>query len=378
MKPLSIYIHIPFCERKCNYCDFLSFQSTEKDQMTYVQALIDEIISYKKYKEKYNIKSIFVGGGTPSILMIKHMKAIFEALKASFVLGQDIEITVEINPGTVDKEKLKAYKEIGINRLSIGLQSTEDDLLKMLGRIHNYETFLKTYKNARQVGFENINIDLIFGLSNQKIDQWERTLRTITDLGPEHISCYSLIIEEGTPYFDWYKEGVLQYPDEEIERNMYHMAIEFLGNKGYQHYEISNFSKPGYESYHNLTYWTGKEYLGVGLGASSYLNKIRYKNPAQLESYIGSAQALKDIRMNSEPIKVFEEIEEFMFLGLRLIKGVSTETFYQRFHQNIEEVYGEQLKELERMQLIQRDDNFIHLTSKGIDVSNYVFEKFLL
>ncbi|TCT16871.1 oxygen-independent coproporphyrinogen-3 oxidase [Natranaerovirga pectinivora] len=378
MKPLSLYLHLPFCKKKCFYCDFLSFQSNEEEQNVYIKGLINEIKGYKGIKEEYSIKSIFLGGGTPSVISKEHIRMVFEEIKRNFTLDKNIEITIEVNPGTVDVEKLITYKEIGINRLSIGLQSTDNEFLQKLGRIHNYEKFLDTYNMAREVGYNNISIDLIFGLPELTLEKWEKTLRTVIDKNPEHISCYSLIIEEGTPFHKLYESGDIDYLNEDIEREMYRVTKNILEKNNYFQYEVSNYAKKNHESYHNCVYWTGKEYLGLGLGAASYMNQVRYKNTDNMKDYINYSNKPSAIRVEESVLSEQDLMEEFMFLGLRLIKGVSKEDFRIRFNIFIEDVYGDVILELEKKALINNDKDKIQLTAKGIDLSNYVLSEFLL
>ena len=295
---LELYIHIPFCVRKCNYCDFLSFPETDDMIDAYCRALIEEIKQTGERVRGESVRSVFVGGGTPSILMPEQITEIFLQIRKSFLLEADAEITIESNPGTLDEEKLQCYQEIGINRLSIGLQSTDDNCLKRLGRIHNFREFEKNYDQARKVGFTNINIDLMSGLPGQSLSQYEETLRRVTDLNPEHISSYSLIIEEGTSFYES-EEIVRQLPDEETERKMYEQTRDILNAKGYDRYEISNYARKGKECIHNLGYWEQVPYLGVGLGASSYYNKARFSNERNLKKYLNI------------PFLPFEEREEY-------------------------------------------------------------------
>ncbi|MFP4697884.1 MAG: radical SAM family heme chaperone HemW [Eubacteriales bacterium] len=377
MIPLSIYIHIPFCIKKCYYCDFLSFPSTKNEQKYYVEALIKEINSTNKDVE-YSVISIFIGGGTPSIISKELIKKIIQSIKDNYNVSNDVEITIEVNPGTVDKDKLETYKQIGINRLSIGLQSTDNELLSALGRIHNYEEFLDSYYMAKDAGFKNINIDLMFGLPNQNIIKWENTLDKIIKLNPTHISCYSLIVEGGTLLSDLFESGKLKELDEEIERQMYHLAISKLKKARFKQYEISNFSKEGYKCKHNLSYWIGREYLGIGLGASSYIKGVRYKNTEDIKYYIKNVLHLNKIRENKNIIIKKQKMEEYMFLGLRLTQGVSKKEFLKRFNMHIEEIYKNTIYDLKDNNLIKVSNDNISLTSKGIDLSNYVFTQFLL
>lgn len=371
MKPLEIYIHIPFCVKKCNYCDFLSSPSTAKERQEYCESLCGKIRSYGSLAKAYRVVSVFVGGGTPSILLEGQMSRIFLALRDTFFIEEDAEITIEVNPGTVTYEKLKAYRQAGVNRLSIGLQSVRDEELKLLGRVHSFRDFLETYRMARETGFENINIDLISAIPGQTRKSWEQTLRQTAELEPEHISAYSLIIEEGTPFFDMYGEGsskndtedraVVPLPDEDEERLMYEDTKVILEQYGYERYEISNYAKKGYECRHNLGYWSRAEYLGIGTGASSLIENRRFIEGGK-----------------PEKLSIEDQMAEFMFLGLRKIKGVSKQDFQNYFGKNIEDIYGNIIKEMKKKKLVaERGDN-VFLTERGIDVSNYVMSYFLL
>lgn len=380
-KELMIYIHIPFCERKCEYCDFLSAPGKRQEKEAYVNKLIEEIKSHKKLYDinlynQYNITSIFIGGGTPSSLELNQINRIMETLKEtfpSFVGKDDVEITIEVNPGTASKEKLLEYKNSGINRISFGLQSTDNKELKQLGRIHNYEIFLKNYELAREVGFSNINIDLISALPGQQLDSWSQTLERVIALQPEHISAYSLIIEEGTPFYDLYGEN---YNNEETDRLMYSKTKEMLSLHGYNRYEISNYAKSGYESSHNIGYWTRKDYLGLGLGSSSYLHGVRMKNETNLAKYLNTTD-FTNLVIEKEVLSQKEEMEEFMFLGLRLIQGVSRSTFLNEFGKPLEDVYEKEIKLSVEEGLLAIEDDSIYLTEKGLDLSNIVMARFL-
>lgn len=404
---LGLYIHIPFCQRKCEYCDFLSFVSSEDIKKEYTKALRNEIYSYRGKVQEYIVKTIFIGGGTPSCIPAKDIEKILAALKEVFIiqgitnsskvnsnLEDTVEITMEVNPGTLNVENLKIYKDSGINRLSFGLQSTNNDELIYLGRIHTYEEFLENYELARDIGFDNINVDLISALPGQTFLRFKETLQRVVDLSPEHISAYSLIIEEGTPFFDKYKDNngsFLALPDEDTERRMYTWTKEYLLQKGYHRYEISNYAKEGYESKHNSSYWVGTPYLGFGLGSSSYMKQTRFRNMIHLEDYLifwkerqkvtlGEDMILENsgMREEVETLTVTQQMEEFMFLGLRLSVGVSKSEFYQKFQKTIEEQYGDILKKLTQENLIAMELDRIYLTDRGVDVSNHVLSQFLI
>ena len=381
-KNLGIYLHIPFCMKKCHYCDFLSAPADENTKERYIEALKKEIFLYREDLKENIISTIFLGGGTPSLLKEKQIKEILDAIFETYFVQEGAEITIEANPETLTKEKLKIYKEVGINRLSIGLQSTEEEQLKRLGRIHTYKKFLESYALAREVGFENINVDLMSALPFQTKEEWEETLRKIVNLNPkpEHISAYSLIIEEGTKFFKIKEQ--LSFPDEEEDRQMYWKTKEFLEREGYHRYEISNYALPEKESRHNQTYWTLGEYLGLGLGAASYWNGSRFKNTENLQEYF----AFFENNMIKEPSELQKEVhilskeekmEEFMFLGLRRMKGISEKRFLNLFQKDIMEVYGEKIEKGVQIGVLWRKDGRIGLTERGIDISNMVLTEFL-
>ena len=383
-KELEIYIHIPFCVKKCAYCDFLSGPQDKETIERYVSRLLKEIqvhASKQKFTLDYEVITIFLGGGTPSVLEANQIQRIFEMLKNSFKISKDAEITIEANPGTVTVEKLEAYKKCGINRISFGLQSTNNEELKLLGRIHTYEEFLESYQLARACGFENINVDLISAIPKQTVASWEETLSTVIALNPEHISAYSLIVEEGTPFAKLYGEGCPgehDLPREEEERVIYYRTEELLEKAGYHRYEISNYAKKGKECRHNLGYWERKEYLGIGLGAASLINNVRYKNTDDLLYYMEHSSDLSAIQENVEKLSLQEQMEEFMFLGLRKMEGVSVTEFKNTFGNNMEECYGEQIQKLKEQGLLEQKDGRLMLTRPGIDVSNYVFGEFVI
>lgn len=375
MKLLELYIHIPFCVKKCAYCDFLSGPSDEESREKYIELLCAEIDACKGKVEEYQISTVFFGGGTPSVLRGNQIEKIMSKLREVFVFAKDAEISMEMNPGTVTEEKLAAYKKAGINRLSIGLQSVHDEELKMLGRIHTYDEFIHSYEMARETGFENINIDLISAIPGQTVESWAETLQTIVDLQPEHISAYSLIIEEGTPFYEKYGEGsgADLLPSEDDEREMYWQTRQILHEAGYERYEISNYAKAERECRHNIGYWERTPYLGFGIGAASLFEETRYANPSNIEEYRMSF----DEKFKAEKLSAEERMEEFMFLGLRMMKGISKERFSMEFGVNIEEVYGEQIEKLKKLELLKENGDRIYLTEKGIDISNSVFVEFM-
>ncbi|QXM06207.1 radical SAM family heme chaperone HemW [Crassaminicella indica] len=378
MKEIGIYIHIPFCKQKCFYCDFCSFSNMEKYITKYIDALREEIRGWKEKLKAYEIKSIFIGGGTPSILPIKEMDKIIDAIYSNFHINKDLEFSIESNPGTLNKENLVYYLNNNVNRLSMGLQAWQDIHLKSLGRIHNKEEFLKNFLLAREIGFENINIDLMFGLPDQSLKDWEETLYHVVQLNPEHISAYSLKIEENTVFNELYEKGSLNLPSEELDRDMHHFAIDYLSAYDYKHYEISNFAKKGKECIHNQIYWKDKEYIGFGLGAHSYFNKKRFSNTKIMEEYIDNIHKNISPCAFEEIISKKDEISEYMFLGLRMIRGIVIDEFKDRFGFNPYDVYGEEIMKLKKQGLLYTDEKSIRLTRKGIDLSNQVFVAFLL
>ena len=371
--PVEIYIHIPFCIRKCDYCDFLSGPSGPKEQADYVQALLREIQAVEE-GEGRSVSSIFIGGGTPSVLDERLLGDILREIRNRFKMEEDAEITIEVNPGTANIGKLQAYREMGINRLSIGLQSPEDRELKILGRIHNYGQFLETYQEARIVGFDNINIDLMSAIPDQTYEGWVKNLRTVAELEPEHISAYSLIVEEGTPF----AARKLNLPDEDTEYNMYEATAQILKEYGFEQYEISNYARKGRECRHNVGYWTRQDYLGFGLGASSLYGKERFANTADMKKYLENSKNPEKIREKEPSLTREDEMAEFMFLGLRMTKGISKADFQRCFGCTIESVYGEVLEKYESMELLLEKDGRIFLSREGIHVSNSIMAEFLL
>lgn len=378
MEELGIYIHIPFCKQKCFYCDFCSFANKNEMQGKYVETVINEIKNIT-HKEKYTVTTIYLGGGTPSILNPDYIKSILQEIKSSFEILDDAEITIEINPGTVNEEKLKKYKEYGINRLSIGLQSANDKILKKIGRIHDYKQFEETFFYARKCGFKNINVDLMIGLPTQAVEDVKQTLEKIIQKNPEHISVYSLIIEEGTIIEKLINENKLQLPDEETERIMYWTVVNELKENGYNQYEISNFSKKTYESKHNTNCWKQKQYIGLGTSAHSYLNKKRYSNTNNIEEYIKNIQESnisKNITIHEEQTEE-STMNEYMLLGLRMIQGININEFKQKFKIDPTIKYKEILEKLQKENLIQITKTSIKLTKQGINFGNIVWEEFI-
>ena len=385
-KELGIYIHIPFCKQKCYYCDFVSFSNKEGYIEKYVETVKREIDSYDL--SNYNITTIYIGGGTPSRIPSEKIQEILEIIKQEISANQtkweDIEITIELNPGTVDEEKIKKYKEIGINRLSIGLQSTNNKLLKEIGRIHTFEDFKNTYNLVKKVGFENINVDLMIGLPNQTISDVKDSLNEIIKFNPTHVSVYSLIVEENTKMEQLINNKELQLPDEELERQMYWYVKNTLELNGYNHYEISNFAKKGKESKHNLNCWEQKEYIGFGIAAYSYLNSVRYGNTSDIEKYINVEEFLNSSELEESGIRIVDEVQslddkrkEYMLLGLRKIEGVSIQEFKEKFVENPIFLFRKEFEDLVNEKLVAIDGDYIRLTNKGLDLANIVWEKFV-
>ena len=373
-RELELYIHIPFCARKCDYCDFLSFAAPESIYREYTEKLMEEICYQSVSYKEYEIVSIFIGGGTPSVLPYGYLETVMAVVREHYSVSPEAEITVEVNPGMITAEKLESYRRGGINRISLGLQSADNNELKALGRIHSFEDFLRSFQLVRQAGFGNINIDLMSAIPGQTAESWKNTLRKVVMLRPEHISAYSLIVEEGTPFYERYGEDGKGLPDEETDREMYHFTKAYLAEKGYARYEISNYARPGYACRHNIGYWTGREYLGVGLGASSYIEETRFHNTVDLSDYLSldMLQGMKGYIID-EQLDEQDQMEEFMILGLRLTKGVSGDDFLQKFGQNMGDVFSHVLPELLKEGLLEMDAPDIKLTEFGLDVSNQVF-----
>lgn len=374
MKEMSLYIHIPFCKQKCLYCDFPSYAGKESLMNEYVDALNKEIL------EKacgYKIRSIFIGGGTPSYLDAQSMDKLLETInKLSFT--DDIEFTMECNPGTLDEEKLIIMKKNNVNRLSLGLQSTNDSLLKDIGRIHNFNEFKENYILARKHGFDNINADLMFGLPGQTIEDWKQSLEDVISLDVDHVSAYSLIIEEGTYFYNLYEKDKLNLPSENDERTMYTITKDILSKYGYHQYEISNYAKEGKECFHNKVYWQFGEYLGLGVSASSFINEKRIKNIDNIKEYINKINNSEDVSEEIHCNDLKDDMEEFMFMGLRMIEGIDSSKFKKKFGKDIYDVYKEPIEKHIKDGLLIYDSGKLKLTSKGIELSNYVMSDFIL
>ncbi|MDU5880874.1 radical SAM family heme chaperone HemW [Clostridium perfringens] len=377
MDKISLYIHIPFCAQKCLYCDFPSFARKDHLRKAYIEALNKEIISLREKHNNLEINTIFIGGGTPSVLEADELECLLKEV-AKLNMAKDVEYSMECNPGNLTEEKLEVMKKYGVNRISMGLQAKQDNLLRGLGRIHNYKTFKENFLLAKKVGFNNINIDLMFGLPNQRLNEWEETLREIISLEPAHISAYSLIIEEGTAFYNLYENDKLKLPTEEEERKMYHLAKKILEENGFNQYEISNYAKEGKECRHNLAYWNMDNWIGVGSASASYIDGKRIKNISSVEKYINSinekGEAVEEIINNSKN----DNMEEFMFMGLRKINGIDENEFKKRFSMNINDVYGEILNKYIGEGLLIRESGRIFLSEKGIEISNIIMADFLL
>lgn len=387
MKNIGIYLHIPFCKQKCFYCDFVSYCNEESNISTYIECIKKEIefkaLELNKFSENNNeqfeINTIYIGGGTPSFIDSKYISKILKKIKEYFTVKKDCEITIEVNPDSVSLEKLIEYKNSGINRISIGLQSTKNKLLKEIGRVHNFEQFKQAYNNIKIAGFKNINIDLMIALPNQTLEDVEESLTEIMSLNPSHISVYSLILEDETKLFKEVKKGNLKLPDDELERKMYWNVKKSLEKNGFMQYEISNFSKPEKESKHNLNCWNQDEYLGIGVSAHSFFNNIRFSNTINLNDYIKNIQNDKYTKNQTihEILSLDERKKEFMILGLRKIKGIEIKKFKEKFGENPIYIFRNQINKLVNENLIEIDGDFIRLTNKGLDLANIVWEEFI-
>lgn len=403
-KELELYIHIPFCAKKCGYCDFLSFKASEATQRKYTKALVNEIRYYGRQLADREVVTVYFGGGTPSWLPVDLMLELLDVIGDCFSIRRDAEVTMECNPGTVTKGGLKEYYRNGINRLSIGLQSTDNGELEILGRMHTYEQFLKSYELARAAGFTNVNIDLMSGIPHQTLEKFAKSLLQVIRLKPEHISVYSLIIEEGTPFYSKYKfDIVMQHaglgpgslPNEDEVYRIMKATQQLLDKNGYKRYEISNFAKEGFACRHNIGYWERAEYLGLGLGAASLIDGVRYTNIRDIDDYIAASENITDkmfiseeeprhsafgCNLNADAMKLtrHEEIEEFMYLGLRKTEGISRYDFQEQFGTQIDGIYGQTLYKLREQGLLEQKEGRIFLTDRGLDVSNYAMAEFLL
>ena len=378
MKKLGIYVHIPFCKRKCNYCDFYSVKWNEKSENKYIDAVINEIKNYKNtLDEKYYVNTIYFGGGTPTIINPDNLRRIIEKLRIAFEIDENAEISMEANPNTLTPENLKAYKEIGINRLSIGIQSLNDDILYKIGRIHNSQEALEAIDRAKQFGFENINADVMFNIPGQTITDIETTLSKVIEKNVRHISFYSLKLEKGTPMYDMEKSSKIIMPEEDEEREMYYAGRNVMKDNNLFQYEISNFAVKGYECKHNLKYWNQEEYIGIGPAAHSFLNSVRYSNPSDLNLYCQNSEANVFERNIQEVMNQKDLIFEYIMLRLRLTEGLNMVDFKSKFSIDFNETYSKQIDHLTKNNLLEYSGDFVKLTNYGMDISNYVFEKFM-
>lgn len=394
---MEIYIHIPFCIQKCHYCDFLSAPADERSHNRYAGALLHEIRYYGEMLGRVPVSTVYIGGGTPSCVDASYIELFLKQIRLSFDVAEDAEITVECNPGTLSREKLQTYRNAGVNRLSIGLQSTHEDELRLLGRIHSYEQFLEGYDMARKCGFSNINIDLMSALPYQTYEKFMISLKRVIALKPEHISAYTLMIEPGTPFYEKYRfDAVLReagkptkyLPSEDVEYEIYRQTTRVLSEHGYEQYEVSNYAREGYACRHNVGYWKRVPYLGLGLGASSLLDETRYSNVRDMEGYLRAAARIErretdgvpalNLHETAEKVSRKEQMEEYMFLGLRMREGVTRAGFREAFGVEIEGVYGEVIRQLAEQGLIVKQAGAIRLSDQGMNVSNYVLAHFLL
>ncbi len=386
-KHIGLYVHIPFCKRKCNYCDFYSFSNKNELIIDYMKCLIQEIeeVGQGIALDKENglndgaiINTIYIGGGTPSYIDSKYILNIMNSIKDNYILNKP-EVTIEVNPGTVNENKLKEYINCGINRCSIGLQSSNNELLNLIGRIHNLDDFMNTYSLARKVGFKNINVDFMIGLPKQTIADIDEMLELINKIEPEHVSVYSLIVEKGTKLYTQINDGSLILPSEDEERKMYWRVKKGLEELGFEHYEISNFAKKGFYSRHNMDYWNQKEYIGVGSGAHSYTDNVRYSNIDNIEEYIENYKKSKqeDNIIFHEKQNVDSKMKEYMILGFRKIKGIEFQEFKNKFGIDLRDVYKNEIAKLKKYELIETNESSIFLSDKGIDLANIVWEEFV-
>lgn len=374
---LGLYIHIPFCVKKCKYCDFNSFKLNVGEKRKYLNYLKREMELYKGNLEGRSIDSVFVGGGTPSILNEEEIKILFQNIKNNFQIKDSAEITMECNPGTLTLNKLKTMKECGVNRLSIGLQAIQNNHLEYIGRVHTYEEFEKNYYQAKEVGFENINIDLMYALPNQSKEDWMESLEKVVKLNPTHISAYSLILEENTELFNMYERHEFKLLDEDTDIEMYEYTINYLKSNGYNQYEISNYAKKGFECKHNILYWKCENYVGLGVSASGFLNKTRYNNLCELDEYKNIIHSGKKPIEWEEKLSIKDEIEESIFLGLRMNQGIKFKDFHKKYNFNFEEEYKNEIDKLKEMKLIEIKDEGMRLTQKGREISNSIFVEFM-
>lgn len=375
---LGLYIHVPFCAQKCNYCDFNSYKIKEiNEKQEYLKSIEREILLYKEEFKDKEFTSVFLGGGTPSILTADELTILMNSIYDNLKIAKGAEITIECNPGTLNKDKLKRIKELGINRLSMGLQVIQNHHLKYIGRIHTYEQFEQNYREAKSIGIDNINVDLMYSLPNQSFDEWKETLEKIIKLQPSHISAYSLILEEGTKFYDMYLNKEFELNDEDSDIKIYEYTIDTLSKNGYHQYEISNYAKGGCECKHNIVYWKCDNYLGLGPGASGYINNYRYSNICDVDEYNKCLEGNKKPIEEKNILSKKDEIEEFIFMGLRMNEGIDLNDFYNRFNIKFQDKYKDILDKLKHLNLIIEQNNRVALTQKGREISNTVFIEFI-
>ncbi|MBF7097406.1 radical SAM family heme chaperone HemW [Alkalibacter mobilis] len=376
MKKTSVYIHIPFCRQKCHYCDFLSFAGAQARAEEYTSALLNEMEAKSDFMKEKEIETVYFGGGTPSSIDEKFIEKILTKLRKAQSVSKNAEITIELNPGTITEDKIALYMEVGINRFSIGLQSSVDSELEKIGRIHNYEDFLDGFNLLRKMGAKNISVDLMTGLPGQSLESFNEGLEKVFKLDPEHLSCYGLILEEGTLLWKRHINKEFEI-DDELERDMYKLLVSKSRERGYEHYEISNFAKPGFRSAHNTVYWNLDEYIGLGLGAHSFADNLRFSNTADFEEYVNSSNNNKDVTINKILVDRKSLMEEFMFLGLRKIEGISFQDFKTKFGNDIHDFYGKAIEKLLKQKLLLESGEGIKLSVKGLDFANIVFREFI-
>ena len=368
---VGLYIHIPFCRSKCKYCDFKSFSNINEDiRGKYIDRLIGEIREYSG--QNIAIKTIFFGGGTPSLLTANEMQKIVNSVDSVFDVSKDVEFTIEANPKTIDEEKLRVFKSLGVNRISVGLQTIHEKELKMLGRIHSYDDFLTSYDAIKRVGIDNINVDLMYGIPYQTLSSLDKTLDSVISLNANHISAYGLIIEEGTPFFDM--KNSLSLPGEDEEILMYELIAKRLSQNGYGHYEISNYARDGYECQHNLIYWRDEEYIGLGLSAHSYIGNTRYSNPASVDEYL-----FADLNSSRDYVRLDREDVEFEYamMNLRLNLGISLSEYEEKFSISFLDGREEKINKYIKLGLLARDKDRIFLTERGFYLSNTILSDLL-
>ena len=373
--PTALYIHIPFCATKCFYCDFNTYSFHKEQADAYLNALQIEMNAYAPMGVL--LQTVFIGGGTPSILSPNSLKEMFTNLQENFHIETDAEFTIECNPGTIDAEKLAIMRDSGVNRLSFGVQAMDDGILQQIGRIHSVNDVLSSYQMAREHNFDNINLDLIFALPEQTLDQWQYSLDKVINLEPDHVSAYNLTLEKGTKFHDWWNAGKLVLPNNEIEADMYQLSIDRLTQAGYLHYEISNFAKPDCDVKHHLTYWDNESYIGLGAGASGYIDGCRYTNVRGIPEYIEQVGQVKKPIAYRESLIGIQEKAETIILGLRKRDGICFDRYQKLFGQPITREFEQTINHLVELELVDTSNNHLRLTDRGLMLANYVFTEFL-